>query len=158
MTARSLAAFQGPLAREFDAFLAFPPSPQELRAKNVGHVVVNSAVDRPWSQYFCCVVTGTREFVRKYPVATKRALRAILKAADLCALEPERVARVLVDKGYIKQYEYALQAMKDVPYGKWRAYDPEDTIRFYALRLHEAGMIKSSPQKILNELKKELKG
>jgi len=150
-----------------DAFLAFPPSPQELRAKNVGHVVVNSAVDRPWSQYFCCVVTGTREFVRKYPVATKRALRAILKAADLCALEPERVARVLVDKGYIKQYEYALQAMKDVPYGKWRAYDPEDTIRFYALRLHEAGMIKSSPQKIiaqstnwrfLNELKKELKG
>ena len=113
------------------------------------------------------MVTGTREFVRKYPVATKRALRAILKAADLCALEPERVARVLVDKGYIKQYEYALQAMKDVPYGKWRAYDPEDTIRFYALRLHEAGMIKSSPQKIiaqstnwrfLNELKKELKG
>ena len=150
-----------------DAFLAFPPSPQELRARNVGHVVVNSAVDRPWSQYFCCVVTGTREFVRKYPVATKRALRAILKAADLCAREPERVARVLVDKGYIKQYEYALQAMKDVPYGKWRAYDPEDTIRFYALRLHEAGMIKSSPQKIiaqstnwrfLTELKKELKG
>jgi NitT/TauT family transport system substrate-binding protein len=40
-------------------------------------------------------------------------------------------------------------------------------VRFYALRLHEAGMIKSSPQKIiaqgsdwrfLNELRKELKG
>jgi NitT/TauT family transport system substrate-binding protein len=150
-----------------DAFLAFPPSPQELRAKNIGHVVVNSAVDRPWSQYFCCVVTGTREFVRKHPVATKRALRAVLKAADLCAVEPQRAARVLVDKGYIRQYEYALQAMKDVPYGKWRAYDPEDTIRFYALRLHEAGMIKSSPQKLiaqstdwrfLKELRKELKG
>ncbi|HEV8642580.1 MAG TPA: ABC transporter substrate-binding protein [Methylomirabilota bacterium] len=150
-----------------DAFLAFPPSPQELRARKIGRVVVNSAIDRPWSQYFCCVVTGNREFVRKYPVATKRALRAILKAADLCALEPDRAARVLVDKGYIRQYEYALQAMKDVPYGKWRVYDPEDTIRFYALRLHEAGMIKSSPQKIiaqstnwrfLKELKKELKG
>jgi NitT/TauT family transport system substrate-binding protein len=56
--------------------------------------------------------------------------------------------------------------MKDVPYGKWREYDPEDTVRFYALRLHEIGMIKSAPQTIIahgtdwrffNELKKELK-
>ena len=100
-------------------------------------------------------------------MATKRALRAILKAADLCALEPERAARFLVDKGYTTHYDYALQTMQEIPYGQWREYDPEDTVRFYALRLHEAGMIKSSPQKIiaqgtdwrfLNELKKELKG
>ena len=129
-------------------------------------MVVNSAVDRPWSQYFCCMVTGNREFVRTHPVATKRALRAILKAADLCALEPERAARFLVDKGYAQRYDYALQVMKDLPYGKWREYDPEDTVRFYALRLHEAGMIKSSPQKLiaqgtdwrfLTTLKQELK-
>ncbi len=30
-----------------DGFLGFPPAPQELRAKKIGHVVVNSAVDRP---------------------------------------------------------------------------------------------------------------
>ena len=150
-----------------DAFMGFPPDPQELRAKQIGHVVVNSSVDRPWSQYFCCVMTGNREFVQKHPVATKRALRAILKAANICALEPERAARFLVEKDYVKRYDYALQTMKDVPYDKWREYDPEDTVRFYALRLHEAGMIKSSPQKIiaqgtdwrfLNELKKEMKG
>jgi NitT/TauT family transport system substrate-binding protein len=152
---------------KIDAFLGFPPDPQELRAKQIGHVVVNSAVDRPWSQYFCCLVAGNRTFVRKYPVATKRALRAILKATDVCALEPDRAARSLVDRGYTQNYEYALQAMKDVPYSKWREYDPEDTVRFYALRLHESGMIKSSPQKIIaqgtdwrffNELKQELKG
>ena len=152
---------------KIDAFLGFPPDPQELRAKRIGHVVVNSAVDRPWSQYFCCLVTGHREFVRKHPVATKRAVRAILKAVDLCALEPDRAAQRLVDRGFTQRYDYALQAMKDVPYGRWREYEPEDTVRFYALRLHEAGMIKSSPQKIiaqgtdwrfLNELKKELKG
>ena len=72
---------------KIDAFLGFPPIPQELRAKKVGRVVVNSATDRPWSQYFCCIATGNREFVRKHPVATKRALRAILKSADICALE-----------------------------------------------------------------------
>ncbi len=112
------------------------------------------------------ILAGNREFVRTHPVATKRAVRAILKAADVCALEPERVARFLVDKGYTPNYDYALQTMQEVPYDKWREYDPEDTVRFYALRLHEAGMIKSSPQKLiaqgtdwrfLNALKKELK-
>jgi NitT/TauT family transport system substrate-binding protein len=150
-----------------DAYLGFPPDPQELRALKVGHVVVNSAVDRPWSQYFCCLATGHREFVRKHPIATKRSLRAILKGADLCALEPERAARALVDGGFTPRYDYALQTMKDVPYNKWRVYDPEDSVRFYALRLREAGMIKSTPQRLiaqgtdwrfLNELKKELKG
>ena len=152
---------------KIDAFLGFLPDPLELRAKKIGRVVVNSAVDRPWSQYFCCVVAGNREFVRKHPIATKRALRAILKAADVCALEPERAARFLVDKGQEKNYDYALQTMKEIPYGRWRDYDPEDAVRFYALRLREAGMIKSNPQKIiaqgadwrfLNDLKKELKG
>ena len=151
---------------KIDAFLAFPPEPQELRARNIGHVVVSSTADRPWSQYFCCLIAGNREFVRKYPVATKRVVRAILKASDICALEPERAARAVVDKGYATNYEYALQTMRDVTYGMWRQYNAEDTVRFYALRLREAGMIKSTPQKIiaqgtdwrfLNELKKEMK-
>jgi len=152
---------------KIDAYLGFPPDPQELQAKQVGHVVVNSTLDRPWSHYFCCMVVGNRDFVLKHPVATKRALRAILKATDICGREPEQVARLLVDRGYIQHHDYALQALKEIPYGKWREYNPEDTVRFYALRLHEAGMIKSSPQKIiaegtdwrfLNELKAELKG
>jgi NitT/TauT family transport system substrate-binding protein len=152
---------------QIDAFMAFPTIAQELRAQQIGQVVVNSAVDRPWSQYFCCMLIGHREFVRKHPVATKRAMRAILKTADLCALDPDRAAQSLMDKGLTTQYEYARQLMQDLPYGKWRDYNPEDTVRFYALRLHEAGMIKSTPQKLiaegtdwrfLTELKKELKG
>ena len=152
---------------KIDAYLGFPPDPQELRAKKVGHVIVNSNIDRPWSQYFCCTLVANRQFVELNPVATKRALRAILKATDMCASEPERVASFLVDKGYTTQREYAVQALKAIPFNRWREYDAEDTVRFFALRLHEAGMIKSTPQKIiaqgtdwrfLNELKKELKG
>ena len=151
---------------KIDAFLATPPAAQKLRAKGIGHVVVNSTLDRPWSQYFCCMMAGHRAFVRTHPVAAKRALRAILKANQLCALEPERVATFLVERGFTPNYDYALQTLRELPYARWREYDPEDTIRFYALRLHEAGMIKSTPQKIiaqgtdwrfLNELKKELK-
>jgi len=151
---------------KIDACLALPPVAQDLRARQVGQVVVNSAADRPWSQYFCCMVGGNSDWVQKHPVATKGVLRAILKGADLCANDPPSVARRLVDDGFTPRYDYALQTLKELPYDKWREYDHEDTLRFYALRLHEAGMIKATPQKIiadgtdwrfLNELKRELK-
>jgi NitT/TauT family transport system substrate-binding protein len=150
--------------KKVDALMGFPPIPQELRAKRIGRVIVNSGVDRPWSQYFCCIVGANRAFVRRHPVATKRALRAILKAANLCSTEPARAARMVAARGYT--YEDALQTMQEISYGRWREYDAEDTVRFYALRLREAGMIKSSPQTIIargtdwrffKELKRELK-
>jgi NitT/TauT family transport system substrate-binding protein len=149
-----------------DAFLAFAPQPQELRAKRVGRVILNTAQDRPWAQYFCCMLSANQAFVKNHPVATKRALRAILKATDICAQDPERVARYLVKKGFEPRYEVGLEVLKSLPYRRWREAEPEDTLRFHALRLYEAGLIKSTPQKIiaggadwrfLNELKKELK-
>ena len=151
---------------KINAFLDFPPHPQELRARRVGHVLVSTAADRPWSQYFCCMLVGNREYVRNHPVATKRTMRAVLKAADLCATQPERAARRLVDGGFAPRYDYALQTLSDVAYDRWREFDPEDTMRYYALRLHELDIIKSTPQKIIvestdwrffNELKRELK-
>jgi len=148
-----------------DAFLAFAPQPQELRARGVGRVIVDTTHDRPWSQYFCCLAIASREFVTKYPIASKRALRALLKAVDLCAEQPEQAARYLSTKGY-ERYERALEVLRDLPYRRWREADPEDTLRFHALRLREGGMIKSDPNQLvargtewrfLNELKKELK-
>jgi NitT/TauT family transport system substrate-binding protein len=149
-----------------DAFLGFAPQPQELRARKVGHVILNTTQDRPWSQYFCCMVSARREFAQQHPIATRRALRAFLKAADLCAEDPERAARYLVARGYESRYEMALEILRELPYRRWRDAHPEDTLRFHALRLHEAGIIKSSPQRLiaqgtdwrlLDELKRELK-
>jgi NitT/TauT family transport system substrate-binding protein len=151
---------------KIDAYLASPPASLDMRARRIGHVILNTTVDRPWSQYFCCMLGGNREYVLKYPVATKRVLRAILKAADFCAAEPAPAARRMVEGGFTPRYDYALQMFNEVLYDKWRDYDPEDTMRFYALRMRDAGFIKSSPQKIiaentdwsfLDELKRELK-
>jgi NitT/TauT family transport system substrate-binding protein len=152
---------------KIDGYLGIAPEPQELRARKIGRVVVDSAADRPWSQYFCCMAYANRDFVRRHPVATRRALRAILKAADLCAAEPAVAARNVVTKGYTREYDYAFELIRKLPYNLWRTQNHEDSLRFYALRLHEAGMVKSSPNKIitqgtdwrfLNELKQELKG
>jgi NitT/TauT family transport system substrate-binding protein len=152
---------------KIDSVLAFPPDSQELRARNIGHVILDGTTDRPWSQYFCCMLTGNTDFIRKHPIATKRAVRAILKATDICAAEPRRAAQRLVDAGIGHGYDIALHTLSEVPYGTWREFDSEDTMRFFALRLHEAGMIRSSPNallangtdwRFLNELKRELMG
>jgi NitT/TauT family transport system substrate-binding protein len=153
-------------AGKSDAHLAFPPEVQELRARNAGHVILKTAIDRPWSQYFCCALAANRDFAARQPVATKRVIRAILKAADLCASAPETAARLLVDGGFTARYDYALQAITEVQYDLWHDYDPEDSIRFYALRMHELGIIKRDPKRIIAEgtdfrlfsqLKRELK-
>ena len=149
-----------------DAFLGFPPEPQKLRARKVGRVILSTATDNPWSQYFCCMIYGNSAWIRDHPVATKRFLRATFKAADFCTAEPETAARRLVDGGFTERYDYALQTVQDVPYDRWHDYDSEDSMRFYALRLHEVGMINANPSTILaegtdwrfvNELKRELK-
>jgi NitT/TauT family transport system substrate-binding protein len=154
-------------AGKLDAFLGFPPEPQELRSRKVGHVIVDTAQDKPWSQYFCCMLIGNRDYVRRYPTATKRVLRAVLKAPDLCAADPAQAARQLVERGFTDRYDYAVQTIKELPFDKWREYDPEDTIRFYAVRLHEAGLLKRDPNRmiaahtdwrLLQEVKRELKG
>ena len=113
------------------------------------------------------MVAANRDFVRKHPVATKRALRAFLKATDICALGARTHRQEPRGEGVHPREDYALATLRELPYARWREYNPEDSVRFYALRLREAGMIKASPQKIiaqgtdwrfLNELKKELKG
>lgn len=64
-------------------------------------------------------------------------------------------------------YEKTAQVLRDLPYRNWREFSLEDTMRYYALRLREAGLIKSNPQQLLSrgaelrfveQLKKELKG
>jgi NitT/TauT family transport system substrate-binding protein len=149
-----------------DAFFGYAQQPAELRAMKIGHVIINTTEDKPWSHYFCCMLAANREFVNQHPVAAKRALRAVLKAADLCASEPEQAARFLSDKLYEPRYAIGLEVIKSIPYTRWRDFNPEDTLRFHALRLKEVGMIKSTPQQIiergsnfsfLNELKRELK-
>jgi NitT/TauT family transport system substrate-binding protein len=156
---------------KFDACMIGPPASPAVRVKNIGHVLVNTTTDKPWSQYFCCMIASSRAFVQQHPVATKRAVRALLKAADLCASRPEQVARLIAERAFPPsyanwRYDYILEGLQDIPYGQWRDYDPEDAVRFHALWMHEVGMIKKIPQRILaehtdwrflNELKRELK-
>lgn len=152
---------------KIDAFISFPPGPQELMAKNVGHLLLDTNIDKPWSQYFCCMVNGHSDFVKNNPIATKRAIRAIMKANDIVARDPQYALQILQKKGIWKASEtkYILQALKEIPYSKWRDYNPEDTIRFYALRLHDVGIINSPPDEFiakytdwsfLNSMKDEL--
>ena len=106
------------------------------------------------------------DYVRNHPVATKRVLRADPQGYG--SLRHRAGARRATPRRWRLHRALRLCAAdaERNPYDKWREYDAEDTIRFYALRLHEVGLIKSTPQKIiadgtdwrfLDELKRELK-
>jgi NitT/TauT family transport system substrate-binding protein len=90
----------------------------------------------------------------------------MLKAADLCASNPALAAQQAVERGYLPSYDYAFRTLNDIRYDRWRDYEAEASLRFYALRMQESGIIKSTPEKIIaegtdwrfvNELKRELK-
>ena len=151
---------------KIDAFLGAPPQPQEARARKIGHTILDMTVDQPWSSYFCCTLAGTKEYVSRYPVATKRVMRALVKSIDLCASDPERVARLAVERGFASRYEYAIQALTQVRYDAWREFDNKDSMLFYGLRMQETGLLNADFQKLIaagtdwrfiEELKRELK-
>jgi NitT/TauT family transport system substrate-binding protein len=150
---------------EVDAVVAFPPTSNELRAKGIGRVVLSSMTDAPWSNYYCCTAVVHRDWMEKNPVATKAALRAILKGADMVHKDPNGSAHRMVQRGFTPNEQYARQALKQIPYDTWRDFDPTDSVRFYSLRLREAGIVNSTPEQIikratdfayLTELKQEL--
>lgn len=151
---------------KINGYLGFPPDPQELRDRKIGRMLLSSTLDRPWSQYFCCMVAVNKGWGRKNPAATKRVMRAILKAGELCAADPNVGVQAFLSKGFTPKPEYARQALLELPFRQWRDFNPEDTLRFYALQLRESGMVKSTPQKIIaqgtdwrivDELRREMK-
>ena len=90
---------------------------------------------------------------------------AELRRRPLAAARPAGAGEAC-DADHAKPPPLSSDPPHQVPYDRWREYDAEDTVGFYALRLRETCMIKSSPQKIiadgtdwhfLNELKRELK-
>ena len=150
---------------EIDGVVVTPPLSTDLRAKGIGRVVLDSVTDPPWSNYYCCTAFANRAWMEQHPVAAKRALRAMLKGADVVSKDPDGTARFMVDRGYTNNYDYTCEILKQIPYNVWRDYDPADSVRFYALRLKEAGILKSTPEEILkrgtdfryfNQLKREL--
>src|SRR2546422_1847336 len=68
------------------------------------HDALPISVDRPWSQYFCCTVAARKEFVQRNPVATKRAVRAILK--------DRKSTRLNSSHGYISYAVFCLKKKK----------------------------------------------
>lgn len=150
---------------QVDAIAAFPPMNQGLHEAGIGNVILNTTTDDPWRHYFCCMIAARQDYVDSNPVATKRALRSILRANRLCTEQPEVAAARLVEKGVASDEASALYALNHIPYNMWYNYDAVDSIRFYALRLREAGLIQQTPDEILdrgtdwrffNELRDEL--
>ncbi len=137
---------------------------------NPGRVILSTSIDKPWSQNYCCLLITNRDWARANPVAVKRATRAILRAIDAGKRDLRATAKAAIEKGTYKAApviteQVVYDVIKDQSFD-WRDYDPEETVRFFSLRLADAKLIKKSPQQIIAEgtdfayfrqLRKELK-
>lgn len=133
-----------------DGLAAFPPYSQDLRARGIGTAVVNSMVDRPWSNYFCFTAAVNRNWMEPHPVATRRALRAVPRGADVIAAQHGHPAHVLVEGGFTDSQKYASENLREIPYDVWRRFDPADTVRYLTLRMYEAGLITRTPEQMIS--------
>ena len=70
----------------------------------------------------------------------------MLKATDMCATEPEKAAQRLVEGGFARNYDYALDMITGLRYDAWREIDSEHSLRFYAEQLHEARTAQVRPR------------
>ena len=141
-----------------DALLAAADGASVLRreSRNPGTKILDQSTDKPWSQYLCCLLVAHREWARRNPVATKRATRAVLRAADATAKDRPAAARAGVGASIRNLLGHANVPVEDIlnetiamPSYDWREYDPEETLRFFALRLGDVKLIKSTPQQII---------
>jgi len=126
------------------AFRRLPKAP--------GHVILATTTDKPWSQYLCCTLVAHRDWARQNPIATKRVTRAVLRAVDRAAKDPPRAAhdQVAAAGGGFTDESLVLETMAMCAYN-WRELDPEETLRFFALRLADAKLITSTPQQLITK-------
>ena len=82
--------------------------------------------------------------------ALARAIRALLKANALCTQDVQTAAALIDRHGEeFGGKELILRSLNDIPYDAWRNYDLKASLRFYALRLHEAGLVNRTPNDLL---------
>ena len=136
-------------SHEIDAVLALQPSAENLRDLEGVRVIFDSATDQPFVNEYCCMLFANSRFVKENPLATLRALRALLKGAESIAEDPGRAASLLGNLDRSIVVDDAHRELQHLPYDLWRTFSPEESLRFYALRLKEAGETSMDPNKLV---------
>lgn len=135
---------------------------------NRGRVVHSQLTNQPWGSLACCMLAAKQDWYRANPIAAKRAMRAILRAAD--AQTPSRfdASKRLTDRGLFggpANLYNVLFAASMVP-SNWRDLDTERTMRFWGQLLADVGlltkvsvedMVRTIDLRILRELHAELR-
>jgi NitT/TauT family transport system substrate-binding protein len=133
-----------------DAVLAGGAQGPILRRLNApGHVIFDTMTAKPWSQYGCCHLVANRDWAHQNPNAAKRVTRAVLRATDEATRDPARAARDYAAAGLGNKDASLVTAAMAMTKYNWRDADPEETVRFFGLRLLAAKVIESTPQQLI---------
>jgi NitT/TauT family transport system substrate-binding protein len=93
-----------PLALErgqVDAIAQGDPTAYIIESEGKGRVIINSATDDYLKDEQCCVIVAGVNFIKNYPQAAAKFVRAIQKAAAYVQNNPEETARLMAEKRYV---------------------------------------------------------
>jgi NitT/TauT family transport system substrate-binding protein len=115
---------------------------------NKGHVIIDQAMDKPWSEQDCCILCANSDWARANPIAAKRAVRAVTRAADSLGTDRADAAKLATDMGLFggsKNYE-PVRAAANMVSLDWRSLDPARSLRFHAGLMSQVGLLKISAE------------
>ena len=103
------------VAGKIDAFLGFPPEPQELRARKIGRVILNTTTDKPWSQYFCCMLVGNSG-LRPTIIRSRPSASCVPSSRPPTSARRAGAGRAAAGRWRVhERYDYALQTLTEHP-------------------------------------------
>ena len=127
-------------AGKIDAAMGWPPIPEICSMEGIGHTILSTTLDPPWSDHMCCVLIAHTPWMEKNPEALRRVIKATYLAAAAVDADPPGMAKVLIDKGYAKNLPATTLALAKIPWLKFKFHHPEETIIYYAEDLYNFGI------------------
>ena len=99
-----------------DAFLGGLPKSQELRARKIGRVILNTATDRAVvAVLLLSAVRSHRASSANIRSPPSASCAPSSRRPTSAPTEPETAAQRLVDGGFTDRYDYALQTLTELP-------------------------------------------
>lgn len=91
-----------------DAFVSWDPYATSVSRKTGNPIIFNQSTDELTKDEFCCVFGLRNDFVKEHPEVAKNLMKAIAKATDYIDTNPQEVAKLIYEKGYVVDGDYEL--------------------------------------------------
>lgn len=132
---------------QIDAAALWDPLPTIQEQKGTVDIVFDLGSDPKFAKRFCCFLYGSNKIIEEKPDEMAAILRALDKARDYIAQNPEDAAKIIAEKNYssITDQELATKLLKDYDYSVQTDENKiiEDDVNYFVDGLKKIGFLET---------------